>query len=347
MKRHPVLILGICFLMGAFSASAQVTAPAKVKKRFLAEPSRAATGLRDGPVAAPYSADHWYKGNTHCHSDTDGERIPKHGDGPPEATLQWYADHGYDFVALTDHNYFHEGLIAPAGLLYIQSEEITSIRYHVNALGNTGYIRPAFGEGKLTIYQRAIDDTLAQGGLPVLNHPVTPMGYCFPAEFKQLTGLRHFEVYNMQPGNYSRLGEPLWDNLLTDGYLFYGMITDDAHKFVRADPLIGDPPGGGWIMVDAAECTQEKILDAVREGKFYGSTGVSIERYEVSAEGIEVWVDTAEPCAIEFIGAFGKVLQSETGDHASYKVAGGELYVRVRVTNPEGKLALMQPVFYK
>jgi hypothetical protein len=347
MKRCFLLSLFFMLLIRAFDLRAQVTVPAEVKARFLSMPEQAAESNREKIKFEPYFASHWYKGNTHCHSDTDGERIPRHGDGPPENTLQWYADHGYDFVVFTDHNFFHEGLAAPEGLLYIKGEEITTVQYHVNALGIKSYIRPAFGQDKITIYQRAVDDTLAQGGLPVINHPVTPLGYCYAEEFKQLKKVHHFEVRNMQPGNYNQLAEPLWDHLLTDGYVFYGMVTDDAHKFVHKNPVIGDPPGGGWSMVDAEECTEDSILEAIRKGRFYGSTGVEIKQYSISREAIQIWVDSEEPCTIDFIGAFGKILKSEKGIYASYRPEGDELYVRTRVTDPEGKLALMQPVFYK
>jgi len=347
MKRIFSLAISLVVFSFSLPAGAQITAPFWVKAKFRAVPERAAEKNREGIEFEPYSADHWYKGNTHCHSDTPGERLPAHGDGPPEVSLQWYADHGYDFVALTDHNYFHERLEAPEGLLHIKSEEITTMRYHVNGLGTKSYIRPAFGEDKVAVYQHAVDETLAQGGVPVLNHPYTPLGYAYPGDMKKIKRAHHFEVYNMQPGNYNKFGEPLWDNLLTDGYVWYGVITDDAHMFAREKPLIGDPPGEGWIMVDAIECSQDKIVEAIRQGKFYSSTGVSVKQYKVTADAIQIWVDTDAPCAIEFIGDYGKALHTETGTYGSYSVNGDELYVRVRVTDPAGRLALMQPVFYK
>jgi predicted metal-dependent phosphoesterase TrpH len=347
MKKILSLAVSLVVFSLSLPVGAQITAPFWVKAKFRAMPERAAEKNREGLEFEPYSADHWYKGNTHCHSDTPGERMFAHGDGPPEATLQWYADNGYDFIALTDHNYFHEGLAAPEGLLSIPSEEITTIRYHVNGLGTNSYIRPAFGEDKVAVYQHAVDETLAQGGVPVLNHPFTPLGFAYPDNLKKIKRLHHFEVYNMQPFNYNRFGEPLWDHLLTDGYLLYGVITDDAHLFAREEPLIGNPPGGGWIMVDADKLTQKAIIEAIREGRFYSSTGVTVKEYEVSADSIRILADEDKTCTIEFIGAFGNVLHSETGSQGTYKVKGDELYVRVRVTDPQGRLALMQPVFYK
>src|SRR6056297_373593 len=45
----------------------------------------------------------WYKGNLHTHSYwSDGDEFP-------EIIMEWYKDHGYDFVALSDHNIIAEG----------------------------------------------------------------------------------------------------------------------------------------------------------------------------------------------------------------------------------------------
>ena len=43
-------------------------------------------------------AAEWYKGQLHCHSAwVDGNTLP-------ELAVEWYKDHGYHFMALTDHN---------------------------------------------------------------------------------------------------------------------------------------------------------------------------------------------------------------------------------------------------
>ena len=48
-------------------------------------------------------AQSWFKGNLHTHS------LWSDGDDFPEMILQWYKDHGYQFVALSDHNSVAEG----------------------------------------------------------------------------------------------------------------------------------------------------------------------------------------------------------------------------------------------
>jgi hypothetical protein len=45
----------------------------------------------------------WYKGNLHTHSYWSD------GDEYPEMIVDWYKSHGYDFIALSDHNILAEG----------------------------------------------------------------------------------------------------------------------------------------------------------------------------------------------------------------------------------------------
>ncbi len=47
--------------------------------------------------------ERWYKGNLHTHSYwSDGDEFP-------EMIMEWYKDHGYHFLALSDHNIIAEG----------------------------------------------------------------------------------------------------------------------------------------------------------------------------------------------------------------------------------------------
>ena len=41
----------------------------------------------------------WYKGNIHTHTNKSD------GDADPEFVTQWYKDHNYDFLVLSDHNH--------------------------------------------------------------------------------------------------------------------------------------------------------------------------------------------------------------------------------------------------
>lgn len=51
----------------------------------------------------PEDGLHWFKGNLHTHT------LWSDGNDFPEMAAKWYADHGYNFLALTDHNILSEG----------------------------------------------------------------------------------------------------------------------------------------------------------------------------------------------------------------------------------------------
>src|SRR4051812_10259149 len=51
----------------------------------------------------PSAAAKWYKGNLHTHS------LWSDGDDYPEMIADWYKQHGYNFLALSDHNVMQEG----------------------------------------------------------------------------------------------------------------------------------------------------------------------------------------------------------------------------------------------
>lgn len=59
------------------------------------------------PAASPASTHAegtaWYKGNLHSHS------LWSDGDDYPEMIVDWYREHGYDFLAISDHNTIMEG----------------------------------------------------------------------------------------------------------------------------------------------------------------------------------------------------------------------------------------------
>ncbi len=53
-------------------------------------------------ISQSASAQQWYKGNFHMHS------IWSDGNVLPEQAIDWYKDHGYNFVSLTDHTVMQE-----------------------------------------------------------------------------------------------------------------------------------------------------------------------------------------------------------------------------------------------
>ncbi len=296
----------------------------------------------------------WYKGNTHTHTtNSDGK-------SSPEVVAQWYADHGYDFLVLSDHN----KLTLPAdvrpkvkvpggrGFLLVPGEEITNKKaVHVNGIGLTEVIASSASEDRSTAASEAIAAVRKQGGVPHLNHP--NFGWAFNPEAMQVVrDLRHFEVFNGHPaahndGDEKHLSaEALWDLLLTEGRRIFCVAVDDAHHFKKWGPADANP-GRGWIVIHAAQMTPKTVVDAIDRGDFYASSGVELDDLEASPKSIRLKIRPAAGRTYKtaFIGPKGRVLAETEGETPAYEPKGGEGYVRARVTDSSGAKAWIQPVF--
>jgi hypothetical protein len=319
------------------------------------------------PPRQPRPPGYWFKGNTHTHS------LRSDGDSTPDQVVQWYRDHDYDFLVLTDHN-----VLSPAGalnakygadrqFLVIQGEEVTdsygSQPIHVNALGNSETVAPQHGTSVVEVMERDVAAIQHAGGLALLDHPnyVSPIG---AEALRQVAAGALVEIFNGHPatntfgrpdvpGMPGRPGVPgmpgmeaVWDRILSSGRLMYGVADDDAHVFKSSDPQVPGP-GRGWVYVHAESLTTHALLEALSRGDFYASTGVELSDLQVTATGVAVEIreKPSRTYRIQFIGQNGRVLEETSSTCASYAFRDTDTYVRVRVKDSNGAFAWTQPVF--
>ena len=89
----PALLATLALCVGNGSAARDDGASNEIART----PSPASTSST--PLAAPAAKPpRWLRGNTHTHT------LWSDGDAPPETVIAWYADHGYHFLVLSDHN---------------------------------------------------------------------------------------------------------------------------------------------------------------------------------------------------------------------------------------------------
>jgi hypothetical protein len=102
------------------------------------------------------------------------------------------------------------------------------------------------------------------------------------------------------------------------------------------------PAGGGWTAVKAAR-DPAAILAALDAGRFYSSSGVVLERAEVSGDELVVEVAPGERGShmIDFIEN-GKRVQRVNGMTARRTLPASG-YLRALVTRGDGKKAWVQP----
>lgn len=390
MVRRKQGALPLVFALGACQP-APAAAPAAASEPSAPSATRASAARELGehaPPAAPLRpaepepsirapAARFLKGETHVHTSGSFD-----GHTPPVDALRFYAERGYDFVALTDHNRVTiasppEGLLFVPGVEYTQNSTDCAPRpspgyrclFHTTGMfvdpardrTGGGLIRLPFQRGRRAAYEQQIRAARALDGIVALNHPQ----FHFAADARlikalaveadvTLVGFFNAALTAQHPGGRAEAegrGEALWDQVLSDGVLVYALATDDAHHFADAEErrrrgkfaYVGDR---GWIMV-RAEKTLPAIRAALLAGEFYASTGVSLATLERSRERFSLTTLGERSARTRFVGKGGRTLATSEGPSATYVPRGDEGYVRAVVEAADGTKAWTQPVMLK
>lgn len=276
-----------------------------------------------------------------------GEWVETRGEGPAEE------------VRLRALAEFRPKFEKPGEFLLIEAEEITdrfrNNQVHINALNLDEVIPPQKGASVVETVRnnlRMVAEQAERLGRPIvahLNHP--NFHYSFTAEqLAEVIEEHFFEVYNGHPG-INHLGdadhpgdEQLWDvaNAIRLGKLdaapLFGVATDDSHDYHGGNVS----PGRGWIMVHAEKLEADALMQSMKNGDFYSSSGVVLEEVSFADGVLTVKVASQEESKfmVEFVGTRkgdgaepGEVFLVEDGPVATYRMKGDELYVRAVVTS--------------
>jgi len=226
----------------------------------------------------------WLRCALHAHTtNSDGELAP-------DLLVRHFEWSEYDVLALTDH-WVRTVERSTRRLLVIPSTELNARAgdagddAHVLALGVEADPEPPDGEFEPLA---AVVSWIAEnGGLPYLAH--TYWSGLRTEQWVGCEGLLGLEVWNTGCELEIGRGDSSvhWDEALELGRPLQGLATDDSHH-------PGYDSGFAWTMVRAAERSQEAVLDALRRGSFYGSTGPAIESVEVDGDAVEVRCSPAQ-----------------------------------------------------
>ncbi len=271
----------------------------------------------------------WFKGNLHTHTSRSDGRLT------PAEVIEWHADHGYDFVAITDHDVVtnsHED-ISDLPLLVIPGAEISArrgqVEFHLLGIGIAR--TPSTSDA-----QTVIDAVNAAGGLCFIAHP-----YWHDLSLSSLLSLNRYagiEIFNAGCWLEINKGHALvhWDGILRRGRNVWGIATDDSH-FHSPDF------GHGWVVVRAERLDAPAILQALRSGRFYSTMGPEI--HDVQIEGREVRVRCSPARSVYLIGDgwhAPNAIQAWEGEpitEAKFTLHPKQRYLRVEVVDGEHRSA--------
>ena len=245
----------------------------------------------------------WLRGNHHGHSALSD------GHDQPLDIVRAYEVEGYQYLALSEHDQLLEaGQLQPhTSMCIVQAVEVTACSGQtLMFLGAERTLAPR------TLTPREImEQAHAAGGLFVFDHPNwRPWpDYATDKLLATMEGMRGIEIYT---GVIERLaGEPKatdrWDRLLTKGWRVFGHGTDDQHQ--ATDHFVA------WNQVQWALCepvTSAGIVQALTDGRFCASTGVTIARVGVSADGTTVIVES-DADEIRWITCGARVVKKVSG----------------------------------
>jgi hypothetical protein len=274
----------------------------------------------------------WLRGNLHTHTTrSDGKR-------PAQAVINDYAAHGYDFLMISDHDIFTSAkdlaAFDPRGMVLIPGNEITANGPHLLHVNAGSRVAPD------PVRQDVINAVTASGqGFLVACHPDW-LGEFNHISFEQLrewTGYEAIEVYNGAIRCHK--GHPCaankWDRILTTGRRVWGQANDDSH--------LDSDVGIGWNTVYARERTLPAIIEALRSGRFYASTGVVIRDIRVGADTIRVETENAD--RVMAIADFGRRIAQADGPVLEITIPDDVRYVRFEGWGRGEQIAWTQPFF--
>ncbi|WP_373230714.1 CehA/McbA family metallohydrolase [Cohnella sp.] len=290
-------------------------------------------------ILNPYNrAGVWLRGSFHNHtSNSDGWF-------PLETVYKMYA--GYDFLGISDHDIItrHEGERNIKTVF--EAIEVSSRQTHMLLVKPPLSMMDNYSnEFTIENYQRLADMAAANGGFAVLVHPNRYFSnYWTLEDMMKMERYLGIEIYNGDGNPEYDIAFDKWDALLSAGRKVWGFGNDDSHVYGQEKRA--------WNMVLTNEETGEAIVESIKNGSFYVSTGYGFDA--IRTEGRTITVDLRSNKLLDsmykyvtLFGKDGKVLQETTGriKQVQYECKGDEGYVRIEAYLEGGYAAFSQPLY--
>ncbi len=294
----------------------------------------------------------FYRGNLHTHSTrSDGALAP-------EEVCRRYQAEGYDFIALTDHfvGQFNYPLTDTSGCRSVGFTTIPGAELHTGSMENGNlwhlvavglpagfkpphapYLKPAEGsEPASKLAQRARD----AGAFVVIVHP--HWSGVSEADALSITAAHAVEVYThgCVVDNDRGEGFVTLEHLLNKGRRLNLVATDDAH-FNTPDHF------GGWVMVKAGENTPEALLEALKAGRFFSSTGPEIRDIRITERAVEIDCSSVVTLIVQGRGPATVTQHGNamtTGRLSLHRIAKSP-WIRITIIDRAGKRAWSNPIW--
>lgn len=295
----------------------------------------------------------WLKGNLHSHT------VFSDGSWTPEHMKDEYQRHGYDFLAVSDHDvYTDTRALTDDKFTMIQGFELwgnaskdQDIHVHFLWADEIEGIEPG---QRIDLPERtgAVSipfcyDMREKGAYVMLNHP--HWSEFTSPELEDENPYHAIEIYNYATEWLENTGDGtiFWTEMLMRGCKLWGGGGDDNHN----GGLAGDVDSmycdsfGGWTVVKAKDRSPQAIIEALKTGSFYTSAGPEIYDFYVEDGYVHV---LCSPCERIYINGDRRQHQRRLGRHVTEfvtKLKGTEKLVRAECMDARGRSAYTNPIF--
>jgi hypothetical protein len=235
----------------------------------------------------------WLKGAFHTHTRrSDGEL-------EPDAHVRHHEWMGFDVVTITDH-WTLTSVPSTEHILVITGAELAADPFG-GARNDSELLAIGIGElpedpggdrsrwGPIDAYHYKTFPTLSdaarcvaeQGGVSFVAHPGWS-GLTLDT-LLAVEGADGIELFNSSAERENGRGDSsyVWDQCLERGQRLWAFGTDDCH-------YPGFDIGDAWTMVRAAERSEAAVLEALRHGHAYASSGPALLDFVVDGGAVEV-----------------------------------------------------------
>lgn len=310
----------------------------------------------------------FYKANLHCHTTVSDGRFT------PEENKNMFKAKGYSILAFTDHNV----MIDNSHLTEPDFLTLNGVEYNINmqpyqaprgsrCSAEFNFIAPT-PDTKLVCYQEKYalytkpqykplimkDENEAPferyyspecanemmriareaGYFVSYNHPLASQENYLV--YSRYNGMHAMEIYNHGSHYHGNFGyaPQVYDDILKTGNIISCVATDDNHS--------DDSIFGGYVMVRAEKLDYPTVIQALKNGDFYSSTGPTIHAIWYEDGYVHITCDAAKSIYINTGTTFGGAEHAKDGEaltKASFKLHPLMKYVRFTVEDKNKKLA--------
>ena len=271
----------------------------------------------------------------------------------PEEIARIYREEGYDAIAITDHWSFGEeveleGLKIISGCEYdVGGNDASGGVFHIVGFGMTSEPDiPADWKRMVKTSEAKAAEIIKRiklyNGFAVLAHPAWSLNTS--DMLLRIGDFDAIEIYN-SVSEFGMSDRAYSDNIadqLANAERYTNLLaTDDAHYYT------GDQCRG-WIMAEATDMDTQSIVRAVRAGRFYATQGPEVHLIKVAPDKVKVICSPCDKVVFQSntVWVSGRIIRGEGIVEAEYSKFGPDKYVRVEVTDSEGKKAWSNYVLF-